>query len=173
MLERLRELLQRFDAPTLPPLSEELCRGLDLPADRPIRLTVAQVATVTGLSMHTLRYYERAGLVEVGRDAAGRRSYDRRTLARVLFIARLRASNMPIQQIRHYVELTRAGARTRPQRLAMMQTHRTHVLSQLRELQTALAVIDYKIATYGGRAGEIDEHAQPDTRQRGCRGLPC
>ncbi len=151
--ERLRELVERHDPRELPPLSEELCRALDLPVHPEAELTIAQAAEVTGVTAHTLRYYERIGLVEVGRDAAGHRVYDREALGRVVFVTRLRLSDMPIQKIRRYIELVKRGEGTAPERLALMQAHRATIVRRLQELQTALAVIDYKITTYGGHCG--------------------
>jgi hypothetical protein len=94
--ERLRELVDSCDGPDLPPLSEELVRTLDLPADLPTELAIGEVAQATGVSAHTLRYYERIGLVEVDRDAGGRRTHDSEALAGVIFVTRLRMSDMPI-----------------------------------------------------------------------------
>lgn len=151
--ERLQRLVDQFAPPDLPPLSDELCQSLDLPGELPAELTISQVAAVTGLSAHTLRYYERSGLVEVGRDPAGHRVYDHDALGRVMFVTRLRLSDMPIQAIQRYVELARQGEHTAPQRLAMLREHRDRVARRLQELQAALAVVDYKITTYGGSCG--------------------
>jgi len=154
--ERLRELVAGLgpDATgTLPPLSDELVRGLELFADVAEHLGIAEVAELTGITAHTLRYYERIGLVDVARDAAGRRVYDRDALGRVVFITRLRSSDMPIAVIVRYIELVNQGPGTEPARLAILQAHREDVLARLRELQTALAVVDYKITTYGGACG--------------------
>ena len=148
--ERLRELVDSHDPADLPPLAQELVCTLELPAVLPTELTIAQVAETAGVSAHTLRYYERIGLVEVGRDASGHRRYDRDALAQVVFVTRLRMSDMPIRVIRRYVELVRLGEGTEPERLALMQAHRASVMRRLQDLQAALAVIDYKITTYGG-----------------------
>jgi DNA-binding transcriptional MerR regulator len=59
---------------------------------------------------------------------------------------------MPIGTISHYLELVRQGDHTEPQRLALMQEHRDRIQRQLRDLQLALAVTDYKITVYGGTA---------------------
>lgn len=147
---RLRELLDSFDGPDLPPLSDELVCALGLPADLPAELAISEVAEVTGLSAHALRYYERIGLVEVGRDASGRRVYDREVLARLVFIDRLRASDMPIRDIARYLALVNQGEASVPARLALMREHRQSIVRRLQELQAALVVIDYKIVTYGG-----------------------
>ncbi len=149
-VERLRELENSYETPDLPSLSDGLVRTLDLPANLPARLTIAQVAELVGVSVHALRYYERIGLVEVGRDAAGHRVYDRDALSRVVFVARLRMSDMPIQDIARYVDLVNRGDATVPERLALMQAHRAAIMRRLQKLRAALAVIDYKITTYGG-----------------------
>jgi DNA-binding transcriptional MerR regulator len=155
--DRLRELVDAAeplaDGTALPPLTEELVRGLALPADLPDHLPIARVAELTGVTAHTLRYYERIGLVDVERDTAGRRVYDRDALGRVVFITRLRSSDMPIRTVSRYVALVKAGPHTEADRLALLTEHRARVDARLRELQAALAVVDYKIATYGGACG--------------------
>jgi DNA-binding transcriptional MerR regulator len=148
--EQLRELVGSHDPADLPPLSSVLVRCLDRTADQHGELAIGEVAEMTGVSAHTLRYYERAGLVEVGRDASGRRVYDSEALARVIFVTRLRMSDMPIRDIARYLALVNQGATTVPARLALLQAHRAAIRARLQALEAALAVIDYKIATYGG-----------------------
>ncbi|HZX07498.1 MerR family transcriptional regulator [Kribbella sp.] len=139
-------------APELEPVDPDLLCLLELPDDLPDDLSIAEAAELTGLTAHTLRYYERIGLVDVRRDTAGYRSYNRRAMSRIVFISRLRASGMSIAAISHYLELVLEGDHTEPQRLALMQEHRARIHQQLRDLQLALAVTDYKIAAYGGTA---------------------
>ncbi|MHC1561243.1 MerR family transcriptional regulator [Actinomycetospora sp. C-140] len=146
--DRLRDLIETTVG-ELPPLTTELVRDLDLPEHMPI----AEVAALTGVTAHTLRYYERIGLVEVARDAAGRRAYDRDAVGRVVFVSRLRDSDMPIAAIQRYVALVKQGPSTEPERLALLEAHRDDILHRLRDLQGALAVVDYKITTYGGACG--------------------
>jgi DNA-binding transcriptional MerR regulator len=138
--------------PELEPIDPDLLCLLELPDDLPEQLTIAEAAELTGLTAHTLRYYERIGLLDVGRDATGYRSYDRRAMARIVFISRLRTSGMPIGTISHYLDLVLEGDHTAPQRLALMEDHRARIQQQLRDLQLALAVTDYKITVYGGNA---------------------
>ncbi|HET9254381.1 MAG TPA: MerR family transcriptional regulator [Pseudonocardiaceae bacterium] len=148
--EQLRELVNSYHPADLPPLSSALMRCLDLPVGTPAELVIGEVAEITGVSAHTLRYYERIGLVDVRRDASGRRVYDPEALARVIFVTRLRSSDMPIRDIARYLTLVSQGEATVPARLALMQAHRAAIQHRLRQLEAALAVIDYKIATYGG-----------------------
>ncbi|WP_018331377.1 MerR family transcriptional regulator [Actinomycetospora chiangmaiensis] len=152
---RLRTVLESAAAEdgTLPPLDGELVRAMALPDDLPETLGIAEVADLTGITAHTLRYYERIGLLAVARDAAGRRTYDRAALGRVMFITWLRLSGMPIASVTRYIELVQAGPHTSDERLALLLAHRAAVVSHLRDLQAALAVVDYKIAAYGGTCG--------------------
>ncbi len=119
-------------------------------------LTIAEVAERTGVTDHTLRYYERVGLLAVGRDHNGRRRYTDADIGRVVFISRLRMSEMPIRDISRYVELVREGPRTEPQRLALLEAHRASVRGRIAELQDALGVVEYKITVYGGTCGTVN-----------------
>ncbi|WP_328522284.1 MerR family transcriptional regulator [Kribbella sp. NBC_00359] len=134
------------------PVDRQLLGLLELPDDLPEHLSIAEAAAITGLTAHTLRYYERIGLVQVGRDDAGYRSYDRRAMGRIAFVTRLRASDMPIGTISHYLDLVEQGDHTAPQRLALMEAHRAGIQRRMRDLQAALAVTEYKITVYGGNA---------------------
>jgi DNA-binding transcriptional MerR regulator len=113
-------------------------------------LTIAEAAERTGVTVHTLRYYERTGLLAVPRNLAGRRRYTEAELARVVFITRLRHTAMPIRDILAYFRLVDEGPATEPERLAMLQQHRAEVSARLDELRLALEAIDFKISVYGG-----------------------
>ena len=125
----------------------------DLAPPAVVGLTIAEVAERTGVTAHTLRYYERAGLVEVPRDDGGRRRYTDAELARIVFITRLRLTAMPIRDIEAYFRLVAAGPGNEAQRLALLERHRDQVKARIAELQSALEVVEYKIGTYGGNVG--------------------
>jgi DNA-binding transcriptional MerR regulator len=112
--------------------------------------TIAEVADKTGVSAHTLRYYERVGLLDVGRKASGHRRFTEHDLDRVVFIGRLRATAMPIRDIQRYFALVAQGPSTEDERLELLQAHRAAVRARLRELEAALGAIEHKIARYGG-----------------------
>lgn len=152
VLERLNDLMATFDDAELPPLTDELVALLDLPADLPTDLTIAQVSELTGVSADTLRYYEKAQLIQVPRTPGGHRYYDRDALGRVVFVTRLRMADMPIRDIERYIRLVDSGPHTIDDRLELLQQHRVRMQREIRDLQLALAVVDYKIRTYGGRA---------------------
>jgi DNA-binding transcriptional MerR regulator len=109
---------------------------------------IATTAAHLGVNPHTLRYYERIGLVRVARDAAGHRRYDAPAVRRLVFLTRMRTSGMPISDLRHYVDLVDAGQDTVSERLDMLLEHRDTLRSQVAQLQLALAATEYKIATY-------------------------
>jgi DNA-binding transcriptional MerR regulator len=112
-------------------------------------MTIAEAARATGLSTYTLRYYERAGLIDgVDRADSGHRRYDEQDLAWIEILQRLRATGMPIQRIRRYAELVRDGHGNERDRLALLEEHRAAVKARLAEVQKHLVFIEKKIATY-------------------------
>jgi DNA-binding transcriptional MerR regulator len=111
---------------------------------------ISTAAQHLSVNPHTLRYYERIGLVTVARDSAGHRRYDAAAVRRLVFLIRMRTSGMAISDLRRYVELVDAGETTVPERLDMMLEHRDTLRAQIAQLQLALAATEYKIATYKG-----------------------
>jgi DNA-binding transcriptional MerR regulator len=116
-------------------------------------LTIAEAARRCGLTAHTLRYYERDGLLleQVGRASTGHRRYTERDLAWITLITRLRATGMPIRDIRAYAALCRAGEGNEEQRLALLLSHRERVLAELAATSSHLEAIDGKIDVYRER----------------------
>ncbi len=116
-------------------------------------LLIGDVARRSGLSIDTLRYYDRSGLLgAVHRDGGGRRVFDRDSLGLLDVVLRLRRTGMPVKDVRHFVDLVRCGDTERAGRLHLLRAHRRRVLAQLEELHDDLAVIEWKIAVY--QAGE-------------------
>jgi DNA-binding transcriptional MerR regulator len=112
-----------------------------------LELSIREAAAQTGLSAHTLRYYERAGLLEpVRRGERGERRYAPADLDWVELLRRLRATGMPIREVRRFAELRRRGAATRDERHALLVAHRARVEARLEELTKGLEVIDGKLA---------------------------
>ena len=112
-------------------------------------LTIQQVAEATGLTVHTLRYYERVGLIHpIGRMDNTHRRYTEADVGWINFLNKLRATGMSIQQMQRYAELQRAGDVTLPQRLEMLKALREQVEAHLAEMHQHLDTICYKIAYY-------------------------
>lgn len=114
---------------------------------------IAEAAELLDVTAHTLRYYERAGLIVVYRDGQGYRQYDANAVRRLVFISRMRLSGMPMRDLQHYVELVDRGDSTVPERLEFLVKHRETIRRRIQELQLSLAATEYKIETYGGATG--------------------
>ncbi|CAB3782618.1 putative HTH-type transcriptional regulator [Paraburkholderia ultramafica] len=129
-------------------------------------LTIGQVAETIGVSTHTLRYYEQAGLIRpVGRTQAGHRLYSPADLDWLLFVMRLKATGMPIAGMQAFAALRAQGQPTMGARRDLLAAHRDAVLARIAELQSNLGAIVDKIAYYeaaGQNAGAGDPARQTD-----------
>lgn len=111
--------------------------------------TIGEVAEKTGVSVHTLRYYERIGLVApVGRGANGRRAYDEGDVTWVHMLTLLRATGMGIRDMLAFAELTRAGKHTVPERVEVLERHRRAMQELMCRYTEHLQRLDQKIAGY-------------------------
>ncbi len=120
----------------------------------PTGMTIAEAAREAGVSVHTLRYYERAGLLTpIERNGSGHRRFTPEDVEWVVVCTRLRATGMPIRRIREYAELVGAGEGNETARLALLEAHRKDVLRQMDETKRHLELIDYKIRLYRERLG--------------------
>lgn len=112
-------------------------------------LTIAQVAAATGTTAHTLRYYERIGLIEpVSREASGHRRYGETDVGWVTFLRKLHGTAMPIRRMLAYAALVRRGDETIPERRALLEAHRDDVAGKLAEQQAHLEIIEKKVRMY-------------------------
>lgn len=125
-------------------------------------LTIGQVAELTGVSTHTLRYYEQAGLLRaISRTAAGHRLYAPADLDWLAFVMRLKATGMPIAQMQAFAVLREQGESTFGARRDLLVAHRDAVRAHIAELQASLDAIGDKIAYYEARERETERRAKP------------
>lgn len=123
-----------------------------------MEFTIAEVAEQTGLTAHTLRYYERAGLLDPPeRDWNGHRRYREHDVGMLRVLTRLRATGMSIAEMRRYAQLCRVGPETFDERRGLLEEHRRQVLRRIAELQGDLALIDYKIGVYSEAAAHAED----------------
>lgn len=112
-------------------------------------LSIDAAAERTGVSRHTLRYYERIGLLPpVTRATNGHRRYGDDDLGWVIFLTLLRDTGMSIRDMQRFVELTRAGNDTIPDRVAVLVQHRDDLLETLDRLHGHLGALNHKIGIY-------------------------
>lgn len=119
------------------------------PTDQAL-LTPAQMSERTGVSIDTLRYYEREGLLDlIARADSGHRRYSTDDVLWVEVLRCLRDTGMTIEQLRYYCELGAQGDHTEHERLRLLTEHRRRVEDQIAERHEALRLIDHKISVYG------------------------
>lgn len=112
-------------------------------------MRISEVAEATGLSIDTLRFYEKIGLIDPPpRDAAGRRDYAPDVLTWIGFLAQLNATGMPQSDRVRYARLRRDGAATLSERREMLEAHRDEVRRKLVVMQDTLALMDRKVDHY-------------------------
>lgn len=130
-------------------------------------LTPAEMAEACGVSIDTLRYYEKEGLLDrVARTDAGQRRYSADDAAWVRVLRCLRVTAMPIRDMKRFAELVRRGDVAIPERLDILQRHRLDVLARIDELHHAIEVIDEKVAAYSIATGATPHaSAEPGARR--------
>ena len=130
-------------------------------------MKIGDLAKRSGLSAHTLRYYERIGLLPYAdRDRSGQRDYDAAILTWIAFLGRLKTTGMPISEMLRYAALRAEGAVTGPARRQLLEDHREQVREHVAELQACLLVLDTKIAGYPGGSKRMKKNDAPDRRKR-------
>ena len=123
--------------------------------------TIQEIAERSGMTAHTLRYYERVGLIRpVGRARNGHRRYSEAEAAWVDFLHCIRSTNMPIRDMLRYSELRELGDSTLEERRGILEDHQKEIADQIASLQRAFELLNHKIANYreieqGLRAGEL------------------
>ncbi len=148
----------RTDSCAAPPHPHRRPEGQD-------NYTISEVVAFTGLTAHTLRWYERIGLMpHIGRSHTGQRRYSNRDLDWLDLVGKLRLTGMPVADMVRYAELVREGDHTYGERRELLESTRRDVLARIAELQDTLAVLDRKISFYAD-AGR--PHAQEKTEQAG------
>lgn len=112
-------------------------------------ISISELSRRSGVSPHTLRYYEKAAvLAPVARASNGHRRYLASDVAWLAFVLRLKATGMPLAEIKQYAALRLQGDMTVPQRLAVLERHRERLVITMQALSHNLAALDDKIGLY-------------------------
>jgi len=130
-------------------------------------LTVRQTAERTGLSEHTLRYYERAGLLRPVRrhDSSGHRRYSADDVARIATLACLRATGLPLDQMRRYFTLAGRGAAAAPELRALLEEQQVVLEDRLEQMRRHLNYVERKIAYWRAVEAQDDREAAAIARE--------
>ena len=121
--------------------------------------SIGEFSKVTGLGIHTLRYYEHESLIIPLRNASNRRRYSEKDIAWIAFIKRLKATGMPIKEIKKYAALRAEGDATLSDRMEMLVQHRQSLNEQIRQLQEHEAKLDEKIVFYQQEIKKVTDAA--------------
>ncbi|ACT00353.1 MerR family transcriptional regulator [Paenibacillus sp. JDR-2] len=114
-----------------------------------MRYTIGQVAEKIGVSAHTLRFYDKQGLLPfVDRNEAGNRVFKESDMEWLAVIACLKNSGMAVKKIRKYIELGMEGDATLKERLEVFENHKKFVAEKMAELEAYTKKIDDKISYY-------------------------
>ncbi|RYB04708.1 MerR family transcriptional regulator [Lichenibacterium ramalinae] len=133
-------------------------------------MKIGAFAERIGLSAHTIRYYERIGLLpRCPRDGGQRRDYDASALPWIAFLTRLRRTGMPIRDMVRYAEWRAAGQGTEAERRDLLVRHRDRVRAHVVDLQACLSVLDAKIAGYGDPPPSEPQHDTDTSHRRPVR----
>ena len=112
-------------------------------------MKIADVSETYGLSVDTLRYYERVGLIPpVNRNGSGIRDYNELDLRRVDFIKCMRSAGLPIEVLIEYVGLVQKGDKTIEARKEILIEQRELLAARMKEMQKTLDTLDHKIEVY-------------------------
>ncbi|MCG0687550.1 MerR family transcriptional regulator [Lactiplantibacillus plantarum subsp. plantarum] len=122
------------------------------------RYSIGDFAKAVGLSAPTLRYYEKAGLIEPHRLDNGRRYYETADINWVKFLLHLKGTGMSISELQQYVTWRAAGDDTIPQRLALLKHVKEDFLVQFNEVQHHLQILNDKINWYEEKEAGITQH---------------
>jgi DNA-binding transcriptional MerR regulator len=123
--------------------------------------TIGEAAAKCGLSQHTLRWYERIGLLgDIERGGDGRRRFSDGDLDWLSLLTKLRATGMPVRDMQRYAELVRSGA-GQAERLELLKRHREQVRRAIAAQRECLRLLDTKITYYGICLAEAVPASQP------------
>ena len=112
-------------------------------------MKIAEVSETYGLSVDTLRYYERVGLIPpVNRNESGIREYNELDLRRVDFIKCMRSAGLPIEVLIEYVRLVQRGDKTIEARKEILIQQRELLMARMSEMQKTLDILNHKIELY-------------------------
>ncbi len=125
--------------------------------------SIQDVSKKTGLTAHTLRYYEKEGLLSpVGRSQGGFRQYTDEDLEALGLICCLKNTGMSLQEIARFVQLTQAGEHTLRERVEMLTEHRENVIARMAEMQKYLDKVTWKVNFF---TKKLEEYEARETRE--------
>lgn len=114
-----------------------------------MKYSISQAAKKMNLTIYTLRYYDRVGLLSnVKRDESGNRIFIKDDMEMLSLICCLKETGMPIKEIKRFIDWQNEGDHTLHGRNDMLIKHKKDVLQQIEDLKKHLRLIDRKLDYY-------------------------
>ena len=110
--------------------------------------SISQFSALTGFSVHTLRFYEKTGILAPLRLENNHRSYSARDVEWITFITRLKETGMPLKEIKYYADLRAQGDETAQARMLLLQEHNETLRQRIAVLNDSVQHLDKKISYY-------------------------
>ncbi|QGQ45606.1 MerR family transcriptional regulator [Metabacillus sediminilitoris] len=129
--------------------------------------SISEVAKELNLTVYTLRYYDKEGLMPfVERTASGTRLFKESDIGALKVIECLKATGMPIKEIKHFIDWCSDGDSTLQQRYDMFLERKASVEAQMEELKKTMEIIDHKCSYYKTAldAGTEDIHKKDNIK---------
>ncbi len=119
--------------------------------------SIHEVCERTGLTAHTLRYYEKENLLpNVSRSSGGFRQYSEEDLETLGMICCLKNTGMSLQDISRFMALTREGDQTLRERCELLKKHRATVIAGMEEMQRHLDKVTWKVNYFTEKLAEYE-----------------
>ena len=120
-------------------------------------LFISDISKKTGLSIHTLRYYEQIGLLKnIHRNQSGRRVYTKLDLEWLEWVKRLKSTGMPLEKMQDFAQFRLQGEQTLKQRQDLLIAHSVQLKQEIQRLKQEQSIVDYKIEIYTQKMLELE-----------------
>ncbi|MUO43008.1 MerR family transcriptional regulator [Agrobacterium vitis] len=112
-------------------------------------MRISEAASTSGLSIDTIRYYEKLGMLpKVRRGSDGRRDFSAENIEWLVLLSSLRETGMPMERMRHFAQLYQHGHKTLSERRAMLLDHAEHLQKRRAALDRCAELLAYKLKRY-------------------------
>lgn len=109
-------------------------------------MKISEVSKLTDISIHTLRYYEKVGLIyPIQKGKSGIREYSDQDVSRLKFIKCMRGADVPIDSLKIYIDLYDEGQHTYEERMAILNNEYENMLQKQKDVEAGVAYLKHKI----------------------------
>ncbi|MGR2769601.1 MerR family transcriptional regulator [Photobacterium ganghwense] len=120
-------------------------------------MKISEISEKTNISIHTLRYYEKEGLLlNIRRNVSGQRIFDQTDIEWLTWIKRLKSTGMPLAEIKTFAKLRLAGTNTLHDRKLLLLTHKVNLEREIERLNDELEIVRYKINAYDEKILDLE-----------------